>query len=229
MHPGCHKQAATLSLQALYALLASILIGLTGGFILHLLTRSMDKMNEVLLVSLSMLFFVIALSMMLRLSPLIANMVMGATIINLSLRNNRIFSLLEPLTPPLFALFFILAGVELDISVFTKGLIGVYGIIYLVSRFSGKYVGAYFSALLVRAPQKIRKYLGFCLFPQEGVAIGLALYMQTSRVLAQSAPEVKQMLSTVINIVLFSVVVNEFIGPVISRFGIIRGMDIERR
>jgi Kef-type K+ transport system membrane component KefB len=216
-------------IHAFIEIVLSALLGFAGGCTLHLATRKKYKINEIMLIAVSSLFIVIALSMTFKLSLLIAAMFMGATLINLSAKNRRIFSILEPITPPLFALFFILAGAELNISVFAGGITLLYGFIYLMSRFAGKYTGVFLGALLTRAPTGVRRYLGFCLFPQAGVAIGLALFLQTSPVLQQSSPEIRYMLVSIVNIVLMTVFINELIGPVISRFGILKGVDIARR
>jgi len=216
-------------MHAFIEILLSALLGFAGGYILNFTTRKKYKINEILLIAVSTLFIVIALSMAFRLSLLIASMVMGATLINLSSKNRRIFTILEPITPPLFALFFILAGTELNIAVFAGGTTVLYGLIYLVSRFAGKYTGVYFGVLITRAPKGVKRYLGFCLFPQAGVAIGLALFLQTSPLLLQGSPEVQQMLVAIVNIILMTVFISELVGPVISRFGIVKGVDIERR
>jgi Kef-type K+ transport system membrane component KefB len=214
---------------ALVEIFVSAALGFLGGWILHISTRKKYRVNEILLISISSLFIVLALSKVFDLSMLITAMFMGAALVNLSSKNRRIFTTLEPVTPPLFALFFILAGAELNIAVFTGGITLYYGFMYLVSRFAGKYTGVFLGALATRAPAGVRRYLGFCLFPQAGVAIGLALFLQTSPLLLQSSPEVRQMLVSIINIILMTVFINELIGPVISRFGIVKGVDIERR
>jgi hypothetical protein len=214
---------------ALIEIILSALLGFAGGWILHLTTRKKYKINEIMLIAVSSLFIVIALSMAFNLSLLIAAMLMGATLINFSSKNRRIFTILEPITPPLFALFFILAGAELNIAVFASGITLLYGLIYLVSRFAGKYTGVFLGSVATRAPRGIRRFLAFCLFPQAGVAIGLALFLQTSPLLLQSSPEVQHVLVSIINIILLTVLINELIGPVISRFGIVKGVDIERR
>jgi Kef-type K+ transport system membrane component KefB len=207
---------------ALAELVLSLVIGITGGFLIHILTIKKYKINEIMLISLSILFIVSSLSMIFHLSLLIANMAMGATVVNLSPKNRRIFHILEPLTPPIFALFFILAGTQLDISIFAKGTVVVLGIIYIASRFIGKFSGITLAGTITKAPKKIRNYLGFCLFPQAGVAIGLALFIQTHNIASSASQE----LSIIVNIVLFSVFINELVGPIISKFGIKRGADL---
>lgn len=218
--------AAAGFLHSLTKIALSVLAGAAGGFLLHLLVRDRHRVAEVLLISLSLLFVVTALSLVLHLSSVIANMAMGAALVNFSPKNRRVFEVLEPLAPPVFALFFILAGTELNTSVFEHGGIVLLGALYLVSRFLGKSTGIYFGGTVTRSPERVRKYLGLCLFPQAGVAVGLALFVQTSPVTLAAPAPVRETFSLVVNIVLFSVFVNALIGPVISRYGIRKGLGL---
>jgi len=204
----------------------SSLVGFGGGLVVHLLVRRRHRSGEVLLIAVSFLFLVSALSMALDLSSLIANMAMGATLTNLSARNRRVFDLLEPLTPPVFALFFIIAGTGLSVSVFTTGLTVLLGTASLVSRFAGKWAGIYLSSRLTRAPAAVRKYLGFCLMPQAGVALGLALYVRTSPLALSAGPETRQYLSLAGDVVLLSVFISQVVGPAFSRYGIKKGLGL---
>jgi Kef-type K+ transport system membrane component KefB len=204
----------------------SLILGTISGFVLNFLVRKKYKLNEILIISLGILFLNISISLVLKLSLLIANMVMGAVLINLSPKNHKIFRVIEPLTPPLFALFFVIAGTELDISVFTRGIVIFYGLVFSLSRFAGKYSGIYFGSMLTGTSKKIQKYLGFCLIPQAGVAIGLVLLVQASPILQSAPPAVQEKLVMMVNIILFSVFINELIGPAVSKFGIVRGADL---
>lgn len=205
----------------------SFLIGFLAGICLHLITRKKYKLNEILILSVSIIFLCTAFAVVFHLSPLLANMAFGAMLVNLSNKNKRVFSVLEPVSPPLFALFFILAGMELDVGVLFKGAVLLYGLMYLVARFGGKMVGVNIASRIVKAPANIKKYLGLCLFPQAGVAIGLVLFVETSPVLEQASAGVKDALSLILNIVLVSVFINELIGPSISRYGIVKGAELE--
>jgi len=217
------------AIHAFLEILYSCILGFFGGVILHLLTKRYKKENAVLIVSISLIFMILAISIVLNLSSLITNMVFGATLINLSKRNRKIFDMIEPMTPPLFALFFILAGTELQISVFKDWRTILFGFSYLASRFAGKYTGIFTSSLIVKAPSNIKKYLGFCLFPQAGVAIGLSLFIQSSPIMLSAPAEVKNMMILIVNIVLFSVFINELVGPIISKFGIIKGLGLSKK
>ena len=199
--------------------------GAAAALAIHVATRRRERDNEVLLITLGVLFLVTALVTLLELSALIANMCAGVVLVNAASRNRRIFAVLEPLTTPIFALFFILAGAELDLSVVAQGSVVILGLVYLVARFGGKVLGVVVGSLVVHAPAKVRRYLSFCLFPQAGVAIGLALVVQTSTLFSDAPDAVREMLRLLTNVVLFSVFVNELIGPLISRFGIMRGAE----
>jgi NhaP-type Na+/H+ or K+/H+ antiporter len=211
-------------LHAVIKILLSFLIGIAGGIGIHFMTRNKYKINEILLISLSLLLLITAMASAFHLSPLIANMAMGAAVINLSPRNRRVFTILEPLTPPVFALFFILAGTELNVSVFAKGTVVWLGLIYLLSRFAGKSAGIFLGGWMTKTAKNIRKFLSFCLFPQAGVAIGLALFVQTSPAVLKAPVEVQNQFSLIVNVVLLSVFINELVGPMISKFGLKRGL-----
>lgn len=201
----------------------SAFAGIVAALLIHAVAGRRRPDNEVLVITLGVLFAATALVFLLGLSALISNMCTGMALVNLAARNRRVFAALEPITAPIFALFFILAGAELDMRVVGQGLVVVLGLVYLAARFGGKMVGVIVGSLLVQAPANVRRYLGYCLFPQAGVAIGLAMVVQGSTLFSDAPAEVRDMLRLLTNVVLFSVFVNELIGPLISRFGIVRG------
>ncbi|MFC1538667.1 cation:proton antiporter [Candidatus Latescibacterota bacterium] len=209
-------------------LLLSALIGMVAGYILHILTIQKFIVSEILLISLAMIFITTSMAVVMHLSLIITNIVMGGVLINLSPRNRRIFTILEPLTTPVFALFFIIAGTKLHISVFSQGIVMLWGAVYIITRFMGKASGVYTASVLMKAPEMVRKYLSFCLFPQAGVAIGLVLLVQGSPSIAGSTVYINNthILEVLVNIVLLNVLVNELIGPAITRYGIKNGADL---
>ena len=206
----------------------SVLLGAVGAVILHAIARSAASDGARMVITVAVVFIVTAGALALHLSPLLANMMFGAVLINLSPSNRQLFMVLEPVTPPIFALFFILAGAELQLSVFTELIIVGYGFVYLATRFAGKMAGSYLGARVMNAPAGVRRYLGFCLFPQAGVAIGLALFLQGASVVATAAEEIQRLVTQLVNIVLLSVFINELIGPLISRYGVTRGVAAQR-
>ncbi len=205
----------------------SLLGGFAMGILIHLAVRNKHHTNEVMLLTLGITFTVIAGAIVLHLSPLLINMTAGAVLINLSPRHHRIFRIIEPMTPPLYALFFVLAGSELRLSLLTQPSLLILGGVYLAVRALTKYVGVYLGALVSKAPLTVRNYLGLCMFPQAGVSLGLVLFVQASPVSAAMTPEQYGVTATLVNIVLLSVFVNQLIGPPFAKLALKRGMSLE--
>jgi Kef-type K+ transport system membrane component KefB len=116
---------------------------------------------------------------------------------------------------PLLVLFFVISGAELDLSVITKPVVLVVGLIYIASRSIGKIFGAYSSAAAMKCEKNIKNYLGFTLLPQAGVALGMCL---TASVLPDGV--------LIRNVVLFAVLVYELVGPMITKISLIKAGDI---
>jgi len=210
-------------LHALREVGISLLLGLVGGLVLHRVTRDKKGQNELLILTLGVIFLATATAIIFHLSPLLSNMTMGCVLVNLSARNHRLFRVLEPLTPPLYALFFVIAGTELNLEVFTRKELVLMGGVYIVVRGLGKYFGAWAGCAAGGIGEPIRANLGWCMLPQAGVALGLVLLIQTSPVMQRlSAPQVA-VLNDMVNIVLMSVFVNELIGPPLLKMAILKG------
>lgn len=226
---GEHAGLSTQILHVAHELGFSVVIGLVAGYLLHILTFRNRNKAEVLLLSIGLVFLASSFALVLHLSLIITTMTMGAVLVNLSSRNRRIFTIIEPLTPPIFALFFIIAGTELHPGVLLNRAVILWGSIFLVARFLGKAAGVYAGALMTGASASVRRYLGLCLFPQAGVSIGLVLFIQGSDAFTTSGYMIGGLdsVTVLVNIVLFNVLINELIGPVISRYGIIRGAELE--
>ena len=103
------------------------------------------------------------------------------------------------------------------------GAVVLFGGAYIVARAIGKYFGVSIGARLGGAPEEIRRYLGLCMFPQAGVAIGLVLLIEATPILAGPSGEFVGTIETMVNIVLLSVFVNELAGPPISKYALFRG------
>ncbi len=206
----------------------SVLLGAVTGFLIHLIVRRLRSTGEIVLITLGSLFIATALCEVLHLSELLANMAAGAVIINLSPRNHRIFEALRPLTPPIYALFFVIAGTQLQIAALLGGEALLFGSVYLVGRAIGKYSGIFLGASMVHSERRIRDWLGLCMFPQAGVAIGLVLVIEASPIASALGPQGPQIVDTMINVILFSVFVNALIGPPLSKLAVIRGTGVNR-
>mgnify|MGYP006274103311 CR=1 FL=1 len=219
--------AGALILHAFGEVGLSLVVGVVVGVLVHLTTRRRRNLREVMILTLGFLFLSTAVAIVAHLSPLLANMAVGAVLINLSPDNHRIFRGLEPFTPPIYALFFVIAGTELRPATIVQSGALVLGLVYIISRAIGKYGGVFLGAQISKVAPRIRNNLGVCMLPQAGVAIGLVLLIQASPVTAGLPPEAARIVETMINIVLFSVFVNELIGPPLSKQAIIRGNEME--
>lgn len=201
----------------------SLALGLTGALALHTITRGKKGQNELLILSLGVIFLSTATAIIFHLSPLLSNMTMGCVLVNLSARNHRLFRVLEPLTPPLYALFFVIAGTELNLDVFLRADLALMGGVYILTRALGKYYGAWAGCALGRIGEPIRSNLGWCMLPQAGVALGLVLLVQTSPVMQRLSDSQVLVLNDMVNIILMSVFVNELIGPPLLKMAILKG------
>ena len=119
-------------------------------------------------------------------------------------------------TAPLFILFFVLSGAELDFTVFKDiSIVGI-GILYIITRSLGKYFGASISAKFAKCEPKIKKYLGITLLPQAGVALGMSI----------TAMSIGEQGTIIRNIVLFGVLIYELLGPTMTKIALMKSGEI---
>lgn len=214
-------------LMSMLHLLLEIGIGVAGGFLIHAASRKRKSDNENIIITLGIFFCYTVIVMGLGMSPLLTNMAAGTVLINLSPRNHRLFRIIRPITPPLYAMFFVLAGMELDPRQFIQPAILILGVGYILSRAAGKYGGVFSGCHIVKTDRKIRNYLGVCMLPQAGVAIGLVDIVTNMQLPPDTAPEVLIGLTALNSVVLMSVFVNEILGPPLSKYALIRGNEME--
>jgi len=210
-------------LPAVIEIFASLLLGVLFGWILHLLTGKRRRNSEILIISLGVVLILSAISCILHLSALLASITAGAVIANLSRNTPRIIYALDSITPPLYAAFFAIAGTELNLSVLASGQILFLGSVYVLARAAGKIGGIRIGAAAAHSDPLLKKYLGLGMLPQAGVAIGLVLYLDTMPYFILN----HTITTTLINIVLFSVLVNELAGPPLSKYAVIHGAEMD--
>jgi Kef-type K+ transport system membrane component KefB len=214
---------------ALLEVVLSVVVGAVAGYIMWAASRRQLGAKGVVIISLGLTFLTIGTASAFHLSPLLANMAAGATIVNLTRGDTRLFAAFEPLTVPMYALFFVIAGTELQPSVLTNPQALTLGIAFVLARALGKYGGVFAGAALSRSDQRIRNNLGLSMLPQAGVAIGLVLLVRSSP-LAQSVSDAgAAYLDLLVNVTLFSVLVNELIGPPLAKMGVVNGTEVDRR
>jgi len=224
---GAGAGGAAVILSALKEVLLSILIGAVVGWIIHALAHGKNHSGELTIIALGWVFLLTAISLVFHLSALLSNIAAGMIIINLSPRNHRIFRNLEPLTPPIYALFFAIAGTKLHPAIFAQKDILIYGMVFIAARAFGKLSGIWSGAVLAKSRANVRKYLGICMLPQAGVAIGLVLMIQTSPMVALLDSEQRSIIAIMVNIILLSVFFNELSGPPLSKLAIVKALDME--
>lgn len=206
-------------LQPFIEIFGSFAVGAVVGVILAFIAKKASDTDEVMIVALAAIFASTGLSKMWGLSPLLTNIVMGTALVNLMHNSNRVFFSLNHFTPPVYLLFFTLAGASLDLSILFS--VGALGIAYIIARATGKMLGARLGAKTVDADPMVQKYLGLALLPQGGVSIGLSVLVR------QHLPEYSV---AIVTIIMFSVLVYEVSGPIFAKIAIekageIGGMD----
>ena len=221
-----HGGAAVIG-HAFLEVFLSVVAGIISGVAVHFSTWKKQNTNEIMIITIGIIFLFTAMAVIFKLSPLLANMAAGAVIINFSPKNHRIFRSLEPFTPPIYALFFVIAGTELNPAVLVQKDILIFGLLYIILRAIGKYGGVYIGCKVSKVKGVITKHLGLCMLPQAGVAIGLVLMIQASPIMHSLSPDQILMVDRMVNIVLLSVFVNELVGPPVSRYAIIKGNEME--
>ena len=151
----------------------ALLVGAVLGFLFLIPLRFFKKKGNRLSIIVGFVFAGLGLAEWLGLSNLLLCMAMGAIVANFSADVDEIMDICDSITPPIFMLFFVASGADLKLSVLPT--VGMIGAIYIVLRVVGKYVGALVGGAMSRCDANVRKFLGPCLLPQAGVAIGLSL------------------------------------------------------
>jgi len=190
----------------------SLSLGIIAGFLIDLIVIKIRNRSEMLTIGLAILLICGEVAQIMHLSPLLAGMAAGFTIINRERRDVRIFRVLNAFEPPIYVLFFTLAGTNLHISALISA--GWLAACYFTGRALGKVTGTYLGAKLTGSPKTVQKYLGIALIPQAGVAIGLVF-------LITNDPALNQFSDIITPVVLAGVVLSELAGPLCAKFAVI--------
>lgn len=191
-------------------------VGALLGILIQIPLRFFKKPGNRLSIVIGTLFLGIAIADVTGFSSLLLCMALGAVFVNLSHESNEVMHVAEAITPPIYLMFFVISGAELDVTILAS--IGVIGIIYLVLRVAGKIGGATLGALIMKSEKKVVQYLGFTLLPQAGVAIGLSLVATTV------VPEYG---ATIRAVILCATLIYELIGPVIVKIALKKAGEIK--
>ncbi|MBE5747937.1 MAG: cation:proton antiporter [Clostridiales bacterium] len=211
--------------EPLLEIVCSLGLGALMGYLFSLCERFFHSRSKRLAMSVAFVLLTIALAMIdfkigkvhIGFSNLLVCMMLGTIFCNVCDFSEELMDRVDRWTAPLFIIFFVISGAELDLTVFKSGWIIVIGLVYILSRSAGKYSGAFASAKLSKCDDNIVKYLGVTLLPQAGVALGMAR-MASSDFGADGA--------LILQITLFAVLVYELIGPMLTKIALTKAGDI---
>ncbi len=204
----------------------SLILGSVMGALFHFCERFFHSRSKRLSVSIAFVFLTIAISMLqfeifgvhVAFSSLLTCMMLGTIFCNICDFSEELMARVDRWTGPLFVLFFVLSGAELELSVFTDVMVILVGVVYIIGRSIGKYSGAFVSSKLAKCDDNIVKYLGITLLPQAGVALGMATKAQ---VLGGTVGVL------IVNITLFAVLIYELVGPLLTKIALTKAGDID--
>ena len=211
-------------LNPLIEIVVSIGLGALMGWLLTQLEKLFNSHTNRLNMTIALVFMTAALSMVeieagpvkIGCSSLLTCMMLGTVFCNICPLSGDIMAASDKWTSPLLALFFVVSGAELELGVFADLGIVLIGIVYIVVRCIGKYYGARVSAMATNCSKNVQKYLGITLFPQAGVALGMCTL----------AMELGADGALIRNITLFSVLIYELVGPLLTREALTKAGDI---
>ncbi len=202
--------AATIS-ASFMEIIGSLLLGIITALLLDFINNRLRQKGEMLTAGLALLLLCGEAARLLNMSPLLAGMAAGFTIINREHRDIRLFRTFNAFEPPIYVLFFTLAGTHLNLSALTTA--GWLGLAYFLCRTVGKIGGAGIGALLSSSPLAVKRYLGLALTPQAGVAIGLIF-------LINNDPTVHSFADIITPVVLAGIFMSEIMGPIFVKLAI---------
>lgn len=191
----------------------SVALGLVMGFILTFILSKFSYTREMLTIIIAAIMLTLGLATKFDLSALLSNMTLGIVVANFSSHRVKAFSVIESITSPIYTAFFVLAGSRLQIALLAK--VGLIGLVYTLARIIGKVGGASIGATITKAEPAVKKYIGFGLLSQIGVAVGLAIVISHEF----AGTDIGNL---VITVLLATTIVTEIIGPLCTRYAVMK-------
>lgn len=203
----------------------SLLLGFVMGAIFTFFERFFHSRSKRLAMSVAFVLATVGLSQLdfhifgihVVFSSLLVCMMLGTVFCNMCDFSENLMDRLDRWTAPLFILFFVISGAEFELSIFKDLTIVLIGVVYILFRCLGKYLGARISSQMVKSDPNIIKYLGITLFPQAGVALGMAI----------KAEKLGEMGIIIANITLFAVLIYELVGPALTKMSLLKAGEID--
>ena len=217
---------AAIIVEPLVEIVLSILVGFLGGLLLSGIVKLFDTNRAKDAAVIAFVFLGVALAkeeftvgnFAFGLSPLLLCMMLGATFCNVCKQSTVLMNGADEWEAPLLIIFFVLSGAELNLHMLSSVTVIVAGLVYIISRSIGKYLGAYISCTISKCEKNVVKYLGVTLLPQAGVALGMSSLAMTS--LPGDGELVR-------SITLFGVLIFELIAPTMTRIALTKAGEIK--
>ena len=187
----------------------SFILGGIIGWISSRFSRHVRNERDLLIYTVGTILFTAGIAIQFHLSVLLACMILSATIVNVHKESFKFFEVLQAVDWPIYLIFFVLAGANLEIDMLAQ--IGFIGAVYLILRVLGKCIGTYFGAVVSNAGSDVKKYMGIAQMPQAGVALGMALITKSTFV------ELGGMIFTTIAA---TTIIYEIIGPIFVKMAL---------
>ena len=212
--------------EPLLEIVFSVLLGFVMGGVFSAAEKYFKSNSKRLSLSIAFVILTVALSMMefevggvkIGFSSLLVCMMLGTVFCNVCDFSADMMDKTDKWTAPLYILFFVLSGAELELDVFSNPSVIVVGLVYIFARAFGKWMGASISSKCMKCSPSVQKWLGITLLPQAGVALGMSVTV------AQTLGADGELIR---NIVLFGVLIYELIGPAMTRIALIHSGDIQ--
>lgn len=206
-------------------IVCSLGLGAIMGWVLTQLEKLFNSNTNRLNLTIAVVLMTVALTSLefhignvhIAFSSLLTCMMLGTVFCNICPLSENLMEASDKWTSPLFAVFFVISGAELELNVFAESAIVIIGIVYIIFRSLGKYFGTYVSAKATKCTPQTCRYLGITLLPQAGVALGMCV----------TAMQLGEQGNLIRNITLFAVLIYELFGPYFTKLALTAAGDIK--
>ncbi|MBO4462488.1 MAG: cation:proton antiporter [Lachnospiraceae bacterium] len=213
----------SVAVEPIVEIVLSLVLGTIAGMVLNQLERFFHSNSKRISLSVAFVLLTVGISSLefnvfgvkFGFSLLLVCMMMGTVFCNIAETSEELMDKVDGWTAPVNVLFFVLSGAELDLSILGNVLVLLLGIVYIVFRSLGKISGSWISCKMTHCSEHITKYIGITLLPQAGVALGMAITAAT----LSDGPIIR-------NVVLFSVLVYELVGPTLTKMSLMKAGEI---